>query len=150
MKFLSLPCHNYNFWNDLGFLFCFDFFFNVLVAKPVKSLFSLDFNFFFLSFCPVQQYGFLQDNYFLVRKSYLLHILFNLKTNWDFRLVLKFSILSYTWVHFDWYRYKVHVTIQGKHYRLMERKLSSVSPCTWSEMNFQIKMCISFLLFDRE
>lgn len=65
------------------------------------------------------------DNYFLVRNSYLLHILFNLKTSWDFRLVLKFSILSYTWVHFDWYRYKVHVTIQEKHYRLVERQVIS-------------------------
>lgn len=92
----------------------------------------------------MQQYDFLHDNYFLVRKSYLLHILFNLKTIWDFRLVLKFSILSYTWVHFDWYRYKVRVTIQEKHYRLVERQLSSVSLCIWSEVNFQIKMCIFF------
>lgn len=133
------------FSSDLVFVVLF---FKCHIAKSVKSRFWLEL--FFFLFAPCSSTVSYREAIIFCSETQLLHILCSLKTSWDFWLVLKFSILSYTWVHFDWYRYKVHVTIQEKHYRLVERQLSSASPCTWSEMNFQIKMCISFLLFDRE
>lgn len=106
-----LPCHGYYFWNDFV-LYCFGFslVLNLIAEKSLKMRFRLDL-FIYLSPVVVE--------FLTIRQVFsghiLLHILFNLKTSWDFRLVLKFGILLYTWEHFDWYRYKVHVTIQEKH-----------------------------------